>query len=280
MVFLGLPLVALAIIRIVRRRWVADGNAGLTESVTLWATLLCAVSSVAVAATSILLRSANSADTNLAGALNVSFAFDNNRQWRLVAIVSLLLMLSLAIRHTLIAAGIRLLGAIVAIQLFSSSNWAPAWLHYNTRSLAAFTFFALLVIALVALMLDNTRAHREVRPANRWATLPANSLGVAASVLLGAMSLSFWSMNHDYSLWLQDLRAIVQSNEGPVDIATTDLYTGARSQFSWGWTNPYLSALLQTRDGQGLVISHVETLENHSSISPASSPEFFERYHR
>jgi hypothetical protein len=94
------------------------------------------------------------------------------------------------------------------------------------------------------------------------------------------MSIAFSAMSLGYLTWLQDLRGVVISSAGPVDIASTNLYGVDNSQFSWGWTNPYLSALLQTRDGQGLVISHVETLDNFSPVSPPSSPEFFQRYYR
>jgi hypothetical protein len=281
MAFLGLPVVALVLARIFRRGWIAEGVAERHEKVVLWIALSCAALSVGVAALAIVIRTFAGGDTNLAGAMNVSFAFDANQQWREVALMALLLLLSLLIRHKVVVVVLRVALGVFALQLFTASTWAPAWLHYNTRSLSTYTYFVLLIVALFALVLENRRTDLPKRSEVGALTgAPMLALGLSASVIFAAMTFSFWSMNQGYSAWLSDLKTVVVSNQGPVDIRKTDLYSGSKSQFSWGWTNPYLSALLQEHDGQGLVISHVETLEKASPISPPSSPRFFERYHR
>jgi hypothetical protein len=280
MAFLGLPIVLLILVRLFRGPWIACGPTDRRERLVLWTAFGCAVSSVLVAAGSIGIRTLNSADTNLAGALNVSFAFDSNHQLRLVALLALLMMLSLFIRQPLIAGVLHFLLGMFAIQLFFSSVWAPAWLHYSSRSLAAMIFFVLLLAALLALFLGNYRLTLKSELRRTGARLHSVTFGVTTFVLLASMSIAFSAMSLGYLTWLQDLRGVVISSAGPVDIASTNLYGVDNSQFSWGWTNPYLSALLQTRDGQGLVISHVETLDNFSPISPPSSPEFFHRYYR
>jgi hypothetical protein len=281
MAFLGLPLLALALIRLRKRSWVADGESTLRERLVLWYVVVSSGLAVAVGALSIVIRTRDSGDTNLAGALNVSFAFDANQQWRLSAAVALLLVLSLYIRHKLAAVTVRLILGALAVKLFASSVWAPVWLHYNTRSLATYTFFVLLVVSLLALVLQNRRSARAVLPsASGHVATQTLAFGLAACVLFFSMSTAFWSKNQDYRAWIDDLQHVVLAGSGPIAITSTDLYTGDRSQYSWGWTNPYLSALLQSQYGQGLVLSHVESLDKFSPISPASSPQFFERYHR
>lgn len=282
MVFLGIPVVVLIIVRLVRPAWLGlPVTRARLELAVLWYSLVAMCLSVGVAALSVLVRSRNSADTNLAGALDVDLALEMNKQWQVAFAAAIVLILSPLIRQPVVRVVVDVVAGTIAARLFLSSLWAPAWLHYNTRSLAAYTFTVLLGLALLVLLWRS----RVPRRAGRRASPPASGpwplvSALAALVLFSAMSVSFWQLNRGYGLWLDDLRAVVVAGNGPIDIATTDLYTGAQSQYSWGWTNPYLSALLQTHDGQGSVLSHVDTLDTVIPISPPSTPEFFETYHR
>ena len=280
MVFLGLPLMVLALVRLRRPAWLGVEGSSRAERVVLWCVFVCFTLSVAVGGLSIGLRTLNSADTNLAGALNVQSAVETNRQWQVSTAIAVLLLVIALVRNKVVATVASLLVAGAAGVLFQTSYWSPAWLHYNSRSLATFTFAALLVLALLVLVVENRRASRVGPGAADRVGVRDLAFGLAASVLLFSMTWSFWSLTEGYDVWLADLQDVVVEGAGPIDIASTDLYSVEGSQYSWGWTNPYLSALLQTENGQGSVLSHVETLDAFTPISPASSPEFFERYHR
>jgi hypothetical protein len=288
MMILGIPLVALVGIRLLMRRWLTTEQAGRGERIALWYSLVCLILSGLVAAAWVLIRMRDSADTNLAGAMDVQFALQANRQWQVAFVLAVLLILSTAIRHTWSAAGLQMLAAAGATLLYLQEFRAPAWMHYNTRSLSTYTFVVLLVLALALVILDNRRTVTasspdparpdldEPRPNRRAA--PFLGLGVAALVV--AMSFGFVVLTRGYGLWLGALEDTVQSGQGPLEILPTGLYAGESSQFSWGWTNPYTSVLLQTEHGQGVVLSHVDTLGTYIGITPPSTPEFFRTYHR
>jgi hypothetical protein len=189
-------------------------------------------------------------------------------------------------------------------------------MHYNTRSLAAytFTFLLLMAIAIVALngrrrvaaratALDHaedpesspghlqarTRAQARAESARarhltngrgRVAAVAQLSLALGVSVVVVGMSVAFATITHRYDIWLSMLAAEVRAGDGVIDISETDLYNADSSQFSWGWTNPYTSALFQSEYGQGIVLSHVETRDTYTGMTPPMTPEFFDEYHR
>lgn len=277
MIFLALPQIVVAVIRLWRPRLLGLPRDEGRGRWYLWYALLAACAAAGVAAVSMAVRSLNSADTNLAGALNVSYAVHNNRQWQVAAALATVLLLTPLLRPRPVRVGAQLLLAAGAGFLLLERNQAPVWLHYNTRSLAALTYFGLLLIAVgVVVALSRRSAPADVGPGTVFGT----PFGIAACGLALALSTIFWSSNAGYTAWLADLRSTVIAGEGPIDIATTDLYVGERSQYSWGWTNPYLSALLQSEYGQGIVLSQVETLDTYTPISPPTSEWFFETYHR
>lgn len=281
MSFLAFPLIALTFIRIRKSHWLAVPVPRKFERWILWFAFIAFCVSSLVAIYSILQRSLNSADTNLAGAANLMFPIEYNRQWQLSFAVAVLLMATALLRKPLVRGIAQLLLIIVCITLFWPRIWTPAWLHYNTRSLTAISFFFLLVLAIVVVLVFNKRlgVTSTVRISKPE---PYRSLtfGLVASLLFLSLSTAFWYRNYQYGLWLHELQDTVIARTGLIDITTTDLYAPEKSQFSWGWTNPYLSALLQTEFGQGILLSHVEKAEDYAGLMPPSSTEFFEIYDR
>lgn len=276
-VFLAIPQIIVALIRIARPGLLGLPKASRRDLVVLSYSIIASLASIAVAGGSMIVRSRNAADSNLAGALNVAYPLEHNLEWRLAAILAFAILLTPLIRWARVRVPIQLLLAATTTALLLDRFHSPIWLHYNTRSLSAMTLAALIGVAVaVAMILNGRSAGRQARAARTvsWPyALPA--LGV----LLG-LSVGFWQSTANYGEWLDDLRNVVITHQGPVETTATDLLDGDRAQNSWGWTNPYLSALLQDSPDQGLLISHVETLETFTGVSPAPSQWFSDTYSR
>ena len=281
MAFLAFPLIVVAIIRLRKSHWLAIPVPRKFERWILWFALIAFCVSSFVAIFSILKRSLNSADTNLAGAANLMFPIEYNRQWQLSFAVAILLLMTTLLRKSLVRSAAQGVLLAACLPMFWPMIWTPAWLHYNTRSLAAISYFLLLVLAIVVVLVFNRR-FSATPPGRTTEPEPYKSLafGLVATLLFLSLSTAFWYRNYQYDLWLNELQGIVVAGTGLIEITSTDLYAPEKSQFSWGWTNPYLSALLQSEVGQGILLSHVEKVDDYAGITPPPSAGFFQIYYR
>jgi hypothetical protein len=287
--FLGLPLIALAGVRLVRRHWVTPEPAQRHERAATAYALGCSALAVAVGGGAILLRLLSRGDDpNLSGAMDVSVPLELNEQWRLAAVAGLLFVVCGLFRRTVPAIVATLVATGLAVALFRESVLPAAWLQYNTRTLANYTITALLFLVVGLAIHGNRRVDTPPTDVRRDVPSPAPgtrtrelALAVGVTLLVASMSFALATLTHRYGIWLDRLQTTAQNETGLIDIATRpELYNADNGQFSWDWTNPYTSALLQSGYGQAIVLSPGMTPETFEGMTPDMTADFFSTYHR
>ncbi|GAA2014049.1 hypothetical protein GCM10009739_28630 [Microbacterium ulmi] len=171
-----------------------------------------------------------------------------------VAVLAMILALAVSSRRLAIAAiGVGILAAIalLAVPIFPSAvprvidaDWPYPWMHYNAR-IAVAVLLAVLIGLATALRFTRlgVRAHDRVRAA--W---------VVPVVVIVAMGIDFGRTCVEFRDWTHDFAQTVRSRAGLIPFEAS----GVHPRFTWTWTNPTLSLVLWTREGQGVILNSAD----------------------
>ncbi len=169
------------------------------------------------------------------------------------------------------AAVVMLVGA--SLLLLDPSLWNAPWMQYASRGVTGVALFVLIGILALG---DARRQHRAIARADsksRGKPLPGLYWLVGASLFFVQM-VPFAMHTQGWSEWLSSFDRSVTTSHGILTNTATVLKFRDTSHYVWPWTNPILSVVLHTRNGQAIILSPGQALSKHLSL-PAALPKGF-----
>ncbi|UFS60788.1 hypothetical protein [Subtercola endophyticus] len=134
--------------------------------------------------------------------------------------------------------------------------WPEPWMHYASRALAGVALFVVLLCV----------GFREVRPR---AKPDSRSLSIAALALLVALSIPFAYRTEAFTHWLAQFDAVTVQQGGLTALDSTTLPVERTHIYGWTYTNPYLSMLLHTGEGQRVILNPGQATTDPGAGAPA-----------
>lgn len=124
--------------------------------------------------------------------------------------------------------------------------WLTPYCYFSVRMFSGFILFCILLLVAVYFLFfeqKNTTVN--------WC------LKLVCICLFFSLVVPFLVHVNGFCRWVEKFEREVDSREGLVAIEDTGLFTLGNNDYSWVWTNPILSLLLQ-KDGRGAVVMNQE----------------------
>ena len=232
--------------RVEAREETSDGRLAVRRALLGLAALLFAAGTVLsiIAATS-------PANPGKVGPAVSLAALNHDRQLVLSFVVIVLFMAALAVRNRAVAAVLLGLAVVSTLPLLSSQNWPTPDQYYLARIVCGGLLFVLIAYAAylwyVAVpgwqVAADTDSH-----GTGWVAMAAV---VVPAALTLALLLSFTVRAVGFYGWTGKFAQVVHTHTGLV--AWED--SGIGWYYCWGWPNPSLSIVLQSEQGQAIVLA-------------------------
>jgi hypothetical protein len=243
------PLLGLMIILKVRAGAFSDGPTTRWTVIALVLILLFyAVAAVVAAVNIIVPRDA----TNIAGAADFLGAF----QLDLQLTISVLGGLAFLAAAYLLPARLHWIGGSLALAagvwiLAQPTLWAQPWMHFISRTVVGVVMLVMLTIIWLG---ETLRPDATARRSGVSRLVPAVGVLALFLALLAPLTLH----THRLANWTRQFDLIVSEPGSPIPLTETALPPAA--DYSWTWTNPFLSQVLG--EGEVIILSPGLTLDD------------------
>lgn len=245
--FLALPLVVLVVLR--------RESLGHTLSVVL---LLIYTADISYATAWIIFPRDT---TNITGAADIISPLTLNHSLVISLCIAIIFVLSWLYGSTALKLGATVVLVAGALTLLFPILYAAPWMHYASRSITAVALFGIISAAT----LGECRPRRNLEP---------DSMPVIAAVLLICLTVPFAYRAIGWTHWIAEFNAVTVQPGGPTELVESGIPESASNMFAWTWTNPLLSEILHSDEGQKVILSPLQKSEGELSLPARISKRF------
>jgi hypothetical protein len=152
------------------------------------------------------------------------------------------------------------------LYLLQPTLWNLPWMQYASRTVTGLALFPLLAMTFFMTIWSERRvasgAHVRRGSSAYW---------LVSAAIFAVQLVPFTIHTYGFGQWLASFETAVTTSSGTRTNDQTVVKFKDSSLYVWPWTNPFLSVLLRTGDGQAMILSPGVTSAKEGTI-PAPLP--------